>query len=281
MRLSLLFLPLFLGCPVEQKEGNGGGGGGGQDTVTEPPADSDGDGLTDEEEVSLGTDPHEADSDGDGFDDPTEIEDGTSPTWEYSHVYEEGDYLIGACPEHIDAANAGPTGTGSYSGTSWDSYQEGDILDNFRVVDRWEQEIQPYAFCGNYMVITLSAEWCGPCQQLASLMADDMETIREDVPNFTFYEVLYQDNYGATPDGDVLRSWSREFGLDGIPVVAPRNGTAAWVNELNGTGSIPSTLLVAPNGEIIWSVLDNPSDYYLYDAETILDVIQEYEASQP
>ena len=103
------------------------------------------------------------------------------------------------------------------------------------------------------------------------------EAVREVYPNFTFYEVLYQDNYGATPDGDVLRSWSRTFGLDGIPVVAPRNSTASWVNEINGTGSIPSTLLIAPNGEVIWSVLDHPSDYYLYDADSILSAIEDYE----
>ena len=43
--------------------------------------DSDGDGLSDGEEVSThGTDPLESDSDHDGYDDPTEIDAGTNPT---------------------------------------------------------------------------------------------------------------------------------------------------------------------------------------------------------
>ncbi|MCX6398708.1 MAG: thrombospondin type 3 repeat-containing protein [Propionibacteriales bacterium] len=43
------------------------------------PVDTDGDGLTDEEEATLGTDPALADTDGDGVDDGQEVTDGTDP----------------------------------------------------------------------------------------------------------------------------------------------------------------------------------------------------------
>ena len=43
-------------------------------------ADSDDDGLADGNEVTLGTDPTSSDTDGDGFADAEEIEEGTSPT---------------------------------------------------------------------------------------------------------------------------------------------------------------------------------------------------------
>lgn len=49
------------------------------DPEEEPPADSDGDGLSDDEEAELGTDPDSADSDGDGFDDGDEVGRGTDP----------------------------------------------------------------------------------------------------------------------------------------------------------------------------------------------------------
>ncbi len=42
--------------------------------------DSDGDGLSDEREAELGTDPHSADTDRDGLDDATEVDTGTDPT---------------------------------------------------------------------------------------------------------------------------------------------------------------------------------------------------------
>lgn len=44
-----------------------------------PVLDSDEDGLSDEEEEDLGTDPFDADTDGDGFDDGEEVDRGTDP----------------------------------------------------------------------------------------------------------------------------------------------------------------------------------------------------------
>jgi hypothetical protein len=41
--------------------------------VVQPPGDSDGDGLTDDQEAALGTDPHKADTDGDGLKDGVEV----------------------------------------------------------------------------------------------------------------------------------------------------------------------------------------------------------------
>ncbi len=56
----------------------GGGGGGGSDPVTPPPpppaVDTDGDGLTDDEEISLGTNINVTDTDGDGFPDKEEAD---------------------------------------------------------------------------------------------------------------------------------------------------------------------------------------------------------------
>jgi hypothetical protein len=50
-----------------------------REPVVDPTADDDGDGLTNEEEEALGTDPNEADSDGDGMSDTEEFEHGTDP----------------------------------------------------------------------------------------------------------------------------------------------------------------------------------------------------------
>jgi hypothetical protein len=44
-----------------------------------PALDSDGDGLSDEEEAALGTDPDDPDTDGDGFSDGEEVDAGTDP----------------------------------------------------------------------------------------------------------------------------------------------------------------------------------------------------------
>jgi thiol-disulfide isomerase/thioredoxin len=272
--ISTLLL-LTIGCSLFTGDSADGGKNDGDNT----PVDSDEDGLTDAEEAELGTDPDAADSDEDGFDDGAEFEAGTNPTYVWSHPFEDGDYLVGDCPTPPDEDAAGPTGTGSYDTYSWDSYQEGDVIHNVGVGgwDAFEQEVPLYSFCGNYVVVTQSAEWCGPCQDLAADMADHQETIRETVPNFIFYELLYQNNRGGEPNANTLGNWSEEFELAGIPVVSPEDNTSQDMNWLNGSGGIPATLLIAPDGTVIWSVLDRPREYYLYDADQILEAIADYE----
>ncbi len=269
MVLPLVFL---LGCPTPSDEGKDG-------PEVDLNADDDGDGLTNGEETELGTDPAESDSDADGFGDKEELDGGYSPIWEFSHPFEDGDYLIGSCPVHPDEDNAGPTGTGSYDTSSWDAYQEGDVMANLVNYDAFGQEVSLYSFCGNYTLVTQSAEWCGPCQALAEVMAADQDEIRETYPNFNFYELLYQDNYGAVPDANVLRSWKRAFGLDGIPIVAPEDNTSEEMSWINASGGIPATLLMAPDMTVIWSGVNHPREYYLYDVAGIMSAIEDYEAS--
>src|SRR5690606_16408603 len=83
-RSALCYLPLLLMLPLV---------GGCEGCSPTPPAgdggvviredcgpDRDGDGICDEQEVELGTDPDGADSDGDGIDDADEIRGGTDPS---------------------------------------------------------------------------------------------------------------------------------------------------------------------------------------------------------
>ena len=60
-----------------------------REPVVDPTADDDGDGLTNEEEEALGTDPNEADSDGDGMSDTEEFEHGTDPNQGIDALTEE------------------------------------------------------------------------------------------------------------------------------------------------------------------------------------------------
>jgi len=239
------------------------------DDAIDPDADEDGDGLSNGEEDELGTAYDEEDSDDDGFNDGDEVEAGTNPLYEWSHTFEEGDYLIGNCPVPPDEENAGPSSKKL-------GYQEGDIMANVAVggIDSFGQEVTLYSFCGNYTLVTLSAEWCGPCQDMAAVMAEETEDIRENVENFTFYEFLYQDNAYETSDEAVLKRWRRKFGLDGIPVVAPEDQTDDAVGWLMQSNAIPSTTLVAPDMTVIWAYPQHEDEYYLIGAKAIKDAIR-------
>lgn len=282
MRLfAILTLALF-GCTTPTSDDTPGDDTDNGDDTLDPAADEDGDGISNGEEEEMGLDPYATDSDDDGFDDADEIAAGTNPTWKWSHTYEDGDYLIGNCPTHPEESAAGPTGTGEYNGTTWDAYQEGDILENIAVggTDSFGQEVTAYAFCGNYTLITVSAEWCGPCQALASTMAEEMADIQGKYPNFTFFEYLYQDKSYETADQSVLKKWSKSYDLDGIPVVAPADQTEASdeINALKQGAGIPSTTLVAPDMTVIWSSLSGDG-YYLDSARLVKAAIKQYEDS--
>ncbi len=71
--MAWVWILLVLGC--------GGPGSGGKDTAAAGATthDADHDGLTDDEEAELGTDPNNRDSDGDGLSDGDEVEFGTDP----------------------------------------------------------------------------------------------------------------------------------------------------------------------------------------------------------
>ena len=75
----------WIGCGSNATTGpvGGGGGDGGSETPDarpgDPSADDDGDGLSNRDEESLGTDPNNPDSDGDGIPDGDEVRIGTDP----------------------------------------------------------------------------------------------------------------------------------------------------------------------------------------------------------
>lgn len=212
--------------------------------------DSDGDGLSDSEEEDLGTDPDDEDSDGDGISDGDEVDAGTSPSNPYSMVYAEGGYNVGSCDELPDATE--PTGGNNGYGETWAA---GDVASNFTLVDQYGQDVHLYSFCGQNVMLVFSAEWCGPCQQLAATLQAEQDHYGPD--GFQAIEILIEDNGGNAPDQETLQRWASDYDLLTIPVLAD-GGYEVWpYYELDW--GIPTVVHIGPDMTVL-SV-----DDYVYD----------------
>ena len=184
-------------------------------------ADSDEDGLTDAEEEALGTDPANADSDGDGFDDGIEIDAGTNPMYEFSHTY-TGGYNVGFCESPYGESATGATGTAVITQEgetyTWDAYDNGDVLENFTLLDQHGEMVDLYSFCGKHIVFAVGAGWCGPCRSVAAGLQAVQDEWRDS--NVLFIEIISQDDYGNAPDQAFLEQWNSDYGFTDIPVLA-------------------------------------------------------------
>ena len=99
--------------------------------------DSDNDGLSDDEEIALGTDPNMEDTDGDGFTDGAEDNSFTDPTDPTDHPY-EGGWPIDSCRYDVEE-------TGGFN--------VGDIVKNYQFNDQFEEEISIHDFCNHVVLI--------------------------------------------------------------------------------------------------------------------------------
>ena len=212
--------------------------------------DTDQDGLTDAEEMRLGTDPSSADSDLDA-EDGEEVEAGTNPLYIHSHPYEAG-YRVGYCAEPPDPTEAVPTGAASLTVGSevaqWAHYQEGDLVENITFRNALGEDVDLYSFCGLTVYMTVSATWCAPCRELAVHLGELHETFA-DAP-FTSFELLYQNHDGNLPSSSDLQAWTELFDLHNIPVTAPPVADAPWLLELEGDGFIPTVIVIGPDMRI-------------------------------
>ena len=142
--MKLLVLPiglLILGCtglaPAEED-----GTDDTDDVVDDSAADDDGDGLTNDEEDELGTDPDESDSDGDGIGDEEEVDENTDPLDEDDFPY-EGGWAKGACRNDVDS----------------EGYSEGDVSKGWTMPDQFGQEVSLHDFCDRTIYVVFAAFW--------------------------------------------------------------------------------------------------------------------------
>lgn len=253
--LILLALLLAVGCSPRRSTFGGGGGNDDDDAANDDDAswddddvDSDGDGLGDNFEEWLDTDPQDEDSDGDGYDDGDEYLSYFLPTDSADFPY-VGGYPRGPFRDDLD-------------GEGW---SEGDITDNWTADDRWGQELHLHRFYGNVVVIEMAAEWCGPCRAAAEGLEDEYQDRKDD--GFVVIQLLIDGlDFDSPPDPD---RWANDFDLT-LPVLDDGQMNVSQHYAPTGSFGIPNFTVLdrelviqdwfQEGGNINWSLVDSLLD---------------------
>ncbi len=194
------------------------------------------------------------DSDGDGWSNSEENAAGTNPDVSYSHPY-TGGYNVGWCDALPEPT--GPTGSNGH----FDAYQEGDVAENFTLVDQYGEEVDLYSFCGQHVMIAFGASWCPPCQELAMEVQDIQDEYAES--GFQAIEILIEDEGYNPPDQQDLLDWEAMGGMTTIPVLSDAEQTIWPVYELDW--GIPTIIHLGPDMTVL------SADAYVDDPGQFLD----------
>lgn len=265
---------VWVGCSLGVLVGCASGGGSDTegDTEESAPADSDGDGISDAEEEELGLDAASSDSDGDGLDDGTEIEQGLDPL----NADSDGDGYsdaeeLDAGKDPLDDSSVVYEGGWPYSTEKSqldpadvpDVAARGELFMNYTARDQYGQQVQLWDFMNDedkYIIIDVSAEWCGPCQVVALWLdggpdyyelEPEYGVVREAIDNGDAYwvTILAEDRSGNASRQPAVDRWFADFPHPKVPVLADPNYESVPFTDLN---AFPYLMVLKPDMTVSW-----------------------------
>ena len=213
--------------------------------------DTDQDGLTDAEEAEIGTDPLDPDTDDDTYLDGWEVTELTDPLDPESRIY------FGYWPYNPDKE--------SLEHGDWDtaSRMPGSLFPREMWLDQFGEGVDLYDFANftqnptgepAYLIIDISAQWCGPCHNVADWIAgvdsestawvqDTYPTVREKVHDHRIFWVTYvvQNSAGGAPTLSDAESWAAAHQDPDIPVFVDETQE---VQARYASGSFPHFFLL-------------------------------------
>lgn len=180
--------------------------------------DSDEDGLTDEEEEALGTDPENADTDGDGLSDYAEVNGVTDPLDADSDGdgHSDGEELNAETDPNVcwSVPSGYPDCSRLADAHAAESWAMDKVAPAFPMNDQNSEDMMSTRFYGMILVMDISAGWCGPCRAAAPGMETIYQKYKAD--GVMPIQVMIDDNTndGAISDPEGFKqSWADEYSL--------------------------------------------------------------------
>ena len=106
---------------------------------------------------------------------------------------------------------------------------------------------------GKYVYIDVWATWCGPCRGEIPFLAKVEEKYKEK--NIAFVSISVDED----KDFDKWKKFVSDKQLGGIQLFADKNWNSEFITSF-GINSIPRFILIDPNGVVVNSDADRPSD---------------------
>jgi thiol-disulfide isomerase/thioredoxin len=205
--------------------------------------DTDDDGLLDGEEAEHGADPLLADTDDDGYTDRDEVHEGHDPADPSDRIY------IGNWPYVHDKSGIEPT--------THPTRQVGETFLRLQLVDQHGEVVDLYDFYNEDkpVVIDISGEWCPSCTTISAWISGGEDTVgwgtlwpggpaavrRKSVYWLT---LISEDLAHEAPDPESAARWAEAYPSERIPVLADIDQTAL---EYADIAYWPTLLLLEPD----------------------------------
>jgi hypothetical protein len=200
--------------------------GGSDDDDDDGDADNDGDGLSNDEEKMLGTDPNDADTDKDTYWDSWEVAEKTDPLDKESRIY-QGYWPYNPKKDELESVDVGGA-----------SPQQGKPYARIKLLDQFGDSFDLYDMSApsKAIGIDISAVWCGPCNSLADYLTNgnsdwEYESLRTKLHSgeIRWITILAQDADSSQPTQATLSAWAAKYPDELAPVLADDGEKVAGV----------------------------------------------------
>lgn len=120
-------------------------------------------------------------------------------------------------------------------------FGQGETPPDMCMMDQFGNEVSLWQFYGQLILIDVSAEWCAPCQELATEVDHTWKDYEDR--GFMYLTILAEDNASQIPNQEVLNQWATDFEIT-APVLSDSEG---YRNQLVPTGAYPRLMLIDRN----------------------------------